>query len=104
MSYQLKWCCMYSACIVKQSHLGGVAPAVADSSLIAGPVLRDTAQQCQVYELHVVGTVGLLSACIRNESALSEDCEAVQASSEFAVLWDVDIYRQQVLSCRTCSQ
>lgn len=89
---------------MKQSCLGGVAAAVADSSLMAGSVLRDAAQQCQVYDLQVVGTQRLLPACVRDESARSEGCEAVQASSESAGLWDVDIYRQQVLGCQTCSQ
>ncbi len=41
---------------MRQSCLGGVAPAVADSSLMAGSVLRDAAQQRQVCVLHVLGT------------------------------------------------
>lgn len=71
---------------MKQSCLGGVAPAVADSSLMAGSVLRDTAQQCQVYDLYVAGTVKPLPACVRDKSARSEGCEAIQVSSEFAGL------------------
>ena len=72
---------------MKQPCLGGVAPAAVDSSFMAGSVLCDTAQQCQVNDHHVLGAVGPLPACVRDASARSEDRDAVQASSESAGLW-----------------